>query len=192
MQGNLFYEQVRLPVNATADVPEVYRATWYNPVYLPYNPIIWSYIVSVIQALSHMFVPELPPYITGVTHWESIYMFLFRYRGPRQCCYKIMGILCFPVLSVAVAYFSWPHLIGTEVFYIMAGIGYEHSFFNKYKLITQKAELSGNPRCGYFPSSADTLMNVSIPLRRYSLCNYISACCFILLTYSSSITIACM
>ena len=52
---------------------------WYNPVLHPYNPIMWSYIVSFIQAASHMFVPQLPPFITGVTHWESVSVFLFRY-----------------------------------------------------------------------------------------------------------------
>ena len=53
--------------------------TWYNPVLIPYNPIMWSYIVSIIQAGSHMFVPQLPPFITGVTHWEATTNFLFRY-----------------------------------------------------------------------------------------------------------------
>ena len=53
--------------------------TWYNPVLIPYNPIMWSYIVSIIQAGSHMFVPQLPPFITGVTHWEATTTFLFRY-----------------------------------------------------------------------------------------------------------------
>ena len=158
VQGNLFYEGVRLPrnVNATG----IYREHWLNPVYLPYNPLIWTYIVSAIQALSHMFVPQMPPYITGVTHWESLHVFLCQYKGPRKCCYVILSFVCCPILSVSVAYFSWPHLIGTEVFYIMAGIGYDHSFFAKYKLITEKAELSGNPKCANFPCSADSLMNV--------------------------------
>ena len=53
--------------------------TWYNPVLIPYNPILWSYIVSLIQASSHMFVPQMPPFITGVTHWEGVYTFLCRY-----------------------------------------------------------------------------------------------------------------
>ena len=118
---------------------------------------------------SHTFVPQMPPYITGVTHWENLHKFLWHYNGPRQCCFKILAMLVFPILSVSVAYFSWPHLIGTEVFYIMAGIGYDHSFFKKFKLITEKAELSGNPRCAFFPESADTLMNVS------ALC-FISCC----------------
>lgn len=157
MQGNLFYEEVRLPDDDNATGIYKYYP-FFNPVYLPYNPLIWSYIVSFVQATSHFFVPQLPPYITGVTHWESIHVFLC---GKRHCCIKILGILCYPILSVGVAYFSWPHLIGIEVFYIMAGIGYDHPFFKKYKLVTEKAELSGNPRCAHFPTTADTLMNVS-------------------------------
>jgi len=52
---------------------------FYNSVLNPYSPILWSYIVSFIQASSHMFVPQLPPFITGVTHWEALSVFLFRY-----------------------------------------------------------------------------------------------------------------
>ncbi len=163
VQGNLFYEQVRLPKDANAT--GIYNEFFLNPVYLPYNPLLWSYIVSFIQATSHMFVPQMPPYITGVTHWESLSQFLWNCKGPcrqwcRGCCNKILALGCFPILSVGVAYFSWPHLIGTQVFYIMAGIGYDHSFFKKYKLVVRKAELSGNPRLAHFPSSAETLINV--------------------------------
>ena len=161
VQGNLLYEEVRLPmdVNATG----VYEERWFNPVYLPYNPLICTYIVSFCQALSHTIESRVPPYITGTTHWESTHTHLWRYNGPRHCCYKVLAIFpCFPVLSVAVAYFSWPHLVGTEVLYLMSGIGYKHGYFTKFRLITEKAELSGNPRCAYFPSSADTLMNVSV------------------------------
>jgi len=52
---------------------------WYNPVLIPYHPFIWMYIVSLIQAASHMVVPQMPPFITGVTHWEAMHVFLFRY-----------------------------------------------------------------------------------------------------------------
>lgn len=67
---------------------------------------------------------------------------------------------CFPITSVAVAWFSWPHLIGTEMFYIMAGIGYKHSFFKKYKLITKKAELCGDPNVSRFPSDYQNMTEV--------------------------------
>jgi len=75
--------------------------------------------------------------------------------------YKILALAAFPFTSVFVAWVSWPHLIGTEVFYIMAGIGYDHSFFKKYKLITQKAELSGDPNISRFPDSFDDLTEVN-------------------------------
>lgn len=55
------------------------KPEFYNPVLHPYNPIMWSYVVSVIQASSHFLVPQLPPFITGVTHWESVHTFLCRF-----------------------------------------------------------------------------------------------------------------
>ena len=74
--------------------------------------------------------------------------------------YIILSFGAFPITSVFVAWISWPHLIGTQVFYIMAGIGYNHSFFEKYKLITQKAELSGDPNMSRFPGSFEDLTEV--------------------------------
>ena len=59
--------------------------------------------------------------IVGMEHWESLYTFfnLWRNRiGEGRCraiVYQAGALICFPVLSVAVAWFSWPHLIGTEV-----------------------------------------------------------------------------
>ena len=82
------------------------------------------------------------------------------YSG-QGCMWKILAFGAFPFTSVAVAWFSWPHLIGTEVFYIMAGIGYRHDYFDKYKLVTQKAELSGNPNLSRFPDSMDDLTEVT-------------------------------
>ena len=38
---------------------------WYNPTSYDTNPIIWSYIVSLIQATSHVILPQIPPNITG-------------------------------------------------------------------------------------------------------------------------------
>lgn len=118
---------------------------------------LYGAISSLLSRLAHTFCSSIAPYITGVYHWESISQFLC---GKSHFIFKVLAVVCFPVLSVSVAYFSWPHLIGTEVFYIMAGIGYEHSYFKKYKLVVEKAELSGNPRVAQFPMSADTLMQV--------------------------------
>lgn len=56
----------------------------------------------------------------GVQHWESMHMFFMMKRKDtastfKHICFVILSILLFPILSVAVAWFSWPHLIGTEV-----------------------------------------------------------------------------
>lgn len=75
--------------------------------------------------------------------------------------YIILSVAAFPITSVFVAWVSWPHLIGTEVFYIMAGIGYDHSFFKKYMQITQKAELSGDPNMSRFPDSFKDMTEVN-------------------------------
>ncbi|CAC5396423.1 unnamed protein product [Mytilus coruscus] len=54
MTGNLWYYSYRTKGNP-----------WYNPTNLYTHPFIWSYVISAIQALSHMVVPQMPPNITG-------------------------------------------------------------------------------------------------------------------------------
>ncbi|XP_053402941.1 uncharacterized protein LOC128558118 [Mercenaria mercenaria] len=155
--GNLWYAVYKAPGNS-----------WYNPTTIASNPILWSYIISFIQASSHLAVPQMPPYITGLHHWESMHAFFCKKyqtseRTWRGRLYIVAALLCFPLLSVAVAWFSWPHLIGTMVFYIMAGIGYQHSSFKKYRRVVEKAELSGNPGLDHFPTRVEDLKQSAAP-----------------------------
>ena len=106
------------------------------------------------------------------THnYKMLYIIIhcYRQKGPEAWAWRILALGAFPFTSVAVAWFSWPHLIGTEVFYIMAGIGYEHSDFEKFKLITEKAELSGNPIVSRFPDNFQDLTEVTLELHEYTL-----------------------
>lgn len=50
MTANLWYTIYKTPTNP-----------WYNPTTWPTNPIIWSYVMSFIQALSHVATGTLPP-----------------------------------------------------------------------------------------------------------------------------------
>jgi hypothetical protein len=52
--GNLWYTIYKTPTNP-----------WYNPTTWPTNPMIWSYVMSFIQALSHLATGTLRPYISG-------------------------------------------------------------------------------------------------------------------------------
>lgn len=54
MTGNLWYYSYRTPGNP-----------WYNPTNWYTNPLIWSYIISLVQASSHGFEQEIPPNISG-------------------------------------------------------------------------------------------------------------------------------
>ena len=56
MVGNLWYHTYKTPGNP-----------WYNPTTIPTNPLLWSYISGLAQAISHTFEPQVPPYYTGNT-----------------------------------------------------------------------------------------------------------------------------
>ncbi|XP_061171881.1 uncharacterized protein LOC133181379 [Saccostrea echinata] len=155
MAGNLWYYSYR-----TVNNP------WYNPTNWYTNPLIWSYGISFLQASSHMTESQIPAFITGVTHWESLHMFFLKRRKTlesrcKNCGFVVLSLICFPFLSVSVAWFSWPHLIGTEVIYIMAGIGYRPKFFKEYFRIVEKSESFGNPVIDRFPTSHKDVMAIA-------------------------------
>ncbi|XP_055997796.1 uncharacterized protein LOC130047213 [Ostrea edulis] len=79
----------------------------------------------------------------------------------KNCGFVTLSLLSFPILSVSVAWFSWPHLIGTEVIYIMAGIGYRPKFFKEYFRIVEKSESFGNPIIDRFPTNHKDVMSVA-------------------------------
>ena len=53
-----------------------------------------------------------------------------------------------------------------QVIYIMAGIGYQHSYIEKYFRIVEKAELSGNPLLDHFPTGPEDLTQDSKHTKR--------------------------
>ncbi|CAG2253296.1 unnamed protein product [Mytilus edulis] len=156
MTGNLWYYSYRTPGNP-----------WYNPTNWYTNPLIWSYIISLVQASSHGFEQEIPPEYSGASHWESLHVFLWHESKNGKLkkqkswfwsyFFTLAPIVTFLMLSVSVAWFSWPHLIGTEIIYIMAGIGYRADFFEKFIRIAEKAERSGNPIIDHFPKNKDDI-----------------------------------
>ncbi|VDI82422.1 Hypothetical predicted protein [Mytilus galloprovincialis] len=145
MTGNLWYYSYC-----------TYGNPWYNPTNWYTNPLIWSYIISFVQAYSHIYEQEIPPYISGAGHWESLHLYLWDRAKKQESnvgrnIFRIAATFLFPVLSVSVAWFSWPHLIGTEIVYIMAGIGYKADMFKEFFIIAEKAKRSGNPIINHFP-----------------------------------------
>lgn len=61
----------------------------------------------------------------GASHWESLHVFLWHESKNGKLkkqkswfwsyFFTLAPIVTFLMLSVSVAWFSWPHLIGTEV-----------------------------------------------------------------------------
>lgn len=68
ISGNMWYYDFRIG-----------DQTWYNPTTYGTNPLIWSYIVSLIQATSHVILPQIPPNITGnlPTRKNSSILYIF-------------------------------------------------------------------------------------------------------------------
>jgi hypothetical protein len=57
---------------------------------------------------------------SNLSNWLLVPFILFMLYtiACKKCtstCFIVMSLIAFPVFSVAVAWFSWPHLIGTEV-----------------------------------------------------------------------------
>jgi len=142
--SQLFYSSFKTP-----------GAPWYNPTTIRTNPIIYMYITSFIESLSHLIVPQLPPYITGFNHWESPLAFFAKARP----IYIILSALSAFTFSTFVSYISWPHLIGNMVLYQLFVTGYHETFYEPYKRMVQKACLTGNPALDKVPEDFHDLIH---------------------------------
>jgi len=128
---------------------------FYNPTIWACNPLIWAYISSLVESASHLLVPQLPPYITGVNHWESPLAFI--QKG--NVVFLLSALFSAFIFAPLVSYISHPHLIGTEIIYIMFGLGYHSEFYAEYRRMVQKAELCGNPALDEVPKSFKNLVH---------------------------------
>ncbi|CAG2198946.1 unnamed protein product [Mytilus edulis] len=151
MAGNVWYYSYRAIDNR-----------WYNPTNIYSNPLVWSYIVSFMQTASHLVVPQLPPNVTGTNYWESYTSFFTIKRKTKESTIKHMvflslSVVLFPVLFVFDEWVSSPRLLGTEVLYIMTGIGYRPKIFQRYFRVVEKAVLHGNPIIDRFPTNYNDL-----------------------------------
>jgi len=127
---------------------------WYASTESYANPLLWIYICSFCESCSHIIVPQLPPYITGVNHWETTLTFFFKFDR-----YVFASTIAAFTFSPLVSYISWPHLIGNMVLYQMLGVGYLAEHSDEYRRMVMKAELSGNPNLDYLPQNFAQLIH---------------------------------
>jgi hypothetical protein len=124
------------------------EAPWYNPTnHLATNPLVLLYVCSLIEAFSHIIVPQLPPYIVGVNHWYDTVSYFF--TGNKF--YIFLSLISSVTFSPLVSYISWPHLIGDMSIYTLLTLGYHSRFYEEYSRIVMKAELTGNPALDRIP-----------------------------------------
>lgn len=121
---------------------------WYNPTHHWYtNPLVLMYTSSFIESLSHIIVPQLPPYIVGVNHWYDTLDFFF--TGNKL--FIFFSLISSVTFSPLVSYISWPHLIGDMTIYTLLSLGYHSDFYDEYARIALKSELTGNPAMDRVP-----------------------------------------
>lgn len=127
----------------------------YNPTTWATNPLIWAYVSSFVESLSHLMVPQLPPYVTGVNHWESPIAFV----RHGKAVYVLSALFSALFFAPLVSFISHPHLVGTAIILIMFGLGYHSEFYGEYRRMIQKAELCGNPALDEVPTRFKDLLH---------------------------------
>jgi len=131
---------------------------WYQPTGSYYtNPLVLMYTSSLIESLSHIIVPQLPPYIVGVNHWYDTLKFFT--QGLSHKLYIFLSMISGFTFSPLVSYISWPHLIGDMTIYQLLSLGYHPKFYQQYARIAIKAELTGNPAMDKIPKQFKDLIH---------------------------------
>lgn len=151
--ATVFYQWAALP-----DSP------WWAPVALVYNPLLWLYVFSFIETLSHALEP-VPPYASGSDQFVSTREFF-----DKGGWYRVAGLLALPTLYTVTSLISNLHLLPTLAARMLASAGFMREHVASLERLARTEWASGQPTIHRLPirlaswtpsSSTDT-----IPVRR--------------------------
>jgi hypothetical protein len=142
--------------NMWMTIYQVAGQPWYSPTSSFWtNPLVCCYIASLIEAFSHIIVPQLPPYIVGVNRWFDTSDFF----SSGSKFYLFWSAVSSVTTSPLVSYISCPHLIGNLVLFQMMTAGYKPEIFREYKRIVGKVMATGNPALDDIPTTFNQMFH---------------------------------
>lgn len=114
-------------------------AAWYAPTSLAANPLLWIYVFSLIETISHSLEP-VPPYSHNHDRWLSPAE--FRKEGG---VWLALGALAMPTLFTFTSFFSNPRSLSTVVLRVMMAAGYRRELRDSIDAAVAAEWRSGQP-----------------------------------------------
>ncbi|KAL6051727.1 Glycerophosphocholine acyltransferase 1 [Balamuthia mandrillaris] len=110
------------------------------PTPLAYNPLLWAFVFSWLQAISHGFEPYLPPRVNSTTHWVRMSDFL-RARGWKG--FVSLLLMMFP--GAIDEFFASPRLLPILALRLAFLLGHNPEQWREIKELTAWSTKYGNP-----------------------------------------------
>lgn len=123
--------------------------SWYAPTSLATNPLLWIYVFSFVETLSHGLEP-VPPYSHGKDRWLSPAE--FRREGG---VWLALNAVAMPTLFTFTSFFSNPRSLSTVVLRAMMTAGYRTDLRDSIDAIVAAEWSSGQPWMHSVPRKAE-------------------------------------
>ena len=124
-------------------------APWYASTPLAANPLLWIYVFSLIETLSHIFEP-VPPYANGCDRFMEMREF-WRDGGV----YRIAGLIGLPTLYTVTSLISNIHLMPTFMLRVLASAGLERAHVREIEELALAQWRSRQPIIDRVPERPD-------------------------------------
>ena len=121
---------------------------WYRCAELHANPLVWIYVFSLIETLSHIFEP-VPPCASGGDRFVDTREFMR--RGGR---YPVVGVLALPTAYTFTSLTSNLHLFPTFILRLLASAGHEREYVRGIERLAESQWASGQPMIHQVPDHA--------------------------------------
>ncbi|MCA9694045.1 MAG: hypothetical protein R3A51_22915 [Nannocystaceae bacterium] len=112
---------------------------WYRSTRLYANPLLWVYLFSLAETLSHAFEP-VPPYASGSDRFVSGGEFM-RAGG----LYRLAGVVGAPTTYTIVSFASNLHLFPTLMQRLLASTGHDRAYVRSVERLAARQWESGQP-----------------------------------------------
>ncbi|XP_078366136.1 uncharacterized protein LOC144650355 isoform X2 [Oculina patagonica] len=110
-----------------------------------FNPVLWAFVLSFLQAFSHIFEPKIPPRVDGTQHWMSCGDMLKRYGEPKT----IAILMAQSLFGTVDEFLASPRLLPLLILRIFFTLGYNPKEWKVLNILVDKSLQYGDPAIDY-------------------------------------------
>lgn len=124
-----------------------------------FNPVLWTLVLCLCQAISHSFEPKIPPRVNQTNHWMSCDIICKTYGFPKT----LLIFMAQAIFGTIDELLASPRLLPLLILRICFTLGYSPKEWKVLKILVKKSLQYGDPALDYIGTGgADYLPKDSV------------------------------